>query len=255
MQVHRRRSRPVSVCTCATRSSTEPAGLDSLDQEDWDRAEAILRGEPWPPGTASSPPGQPDASEQQQPSERELSRRQADLQLDREEVYPPWAQSGVKLEYLQLPKPDEQRQGQGGFLSSFRGKLRAAWAIFFPNSGSGKSSSSRNAGLNRLKVVLVADRVGMTPGSFQDMKKSIVTALGVYVEITDEADVEIAMSEHPELGAIYSVSVPVRRVKSENRFGRIAGASDSLLDADGVTLSWDESNWDSDPSERFPFGV
>lgn len=75
------------------------------------------------------------------------------------------------------------------------------------------------------------------------------------MEISDEAEVEVAMSQHASMGAIYSVSVPVRRVKAENRFERLNGGGDSILDAEGVSLSWDESNWDSDPSERFPYGV
>jgi hypothetical protein len=51
----------------------------------------------------------------------------------------------------------------------------------------------------------------------------------------------------PDLGTIYCVAVPVRRVKPEARTG--------LAGIDGVELvEWDPEDRESDPSSRFPMG-
>lgn len=165
--VHQRGQATPTICTCTHRPNSTRQ-LDSLDEEDWDRAEAILRGEPWPPGPADAPRRSatpPDAG----------SPRRSHLPDDREQVYPPWrAADGISLQYDQPQSASEH--AQHGWLASLRGKLRAAWAILFGKSGAAAQSSSRRAGLNRLKVVLVADRVGMTPASFSEMKRDIVSA-------------------------------------------------------------------------------
>ena len=62
-------------------------------------------------------------------------------------------------------------------------------------------------------MVLYADRCTMSPRTMTDMKKSIVEALSDFVEIDAEDKVDLSVSADPELGTIYSVSVPVRRVK------------------------------------------
>lgn len=52
----------------------------------------------------------------------------------------------------------------------------------------------------------------------------------------------VSISLEPDLGTIYCVAVPVRRVKPEARFGAAAAAE------------WDPADKDSDPSSRFPMG-
>ena len=55
-----------------------------------------------------------------------------------------------------------------------------AWEIFFPAQPSKVSeATSKEEVKKRLRMVLVADRCGMSPASLTDMKKTIVTALQV----------------------------------------------------------------------------
>ena len=55
-----------------------------------------------------------------------------------------------------------------------------AWEIFFPaQSTKVAEATSKEEVKKRLRMVLVADRCGMSPASLTDMKKTIVTALQV----------------------------------------------------------------------------
>ena len=89
-------------------------------------------------------------------------------------------------------------------------KIKAAWRIFFPER---KSLSPKEEGKKRLRMILVADRCGMSSDSLVGMKESIVRAMSDFVEVEAEEAVETNMSMDPEVGTIYSVAVPIRRVK------------------------------------------
>lgn len=52
-----------------------------------------------------------------------------------------------------------------------------AWRIFFPEKL--KNASPKEEVKRRLKMVLVADRCGMSPASLSEMKKTIAKALQV----------------------------------------------------------------------------
>ena len=55
-----------------------------------------------------------------------------------------------------------------------------AWDIFFPaQAPTVAATTSKEEVKKRLRMVLVADRCGMSPASLSDMKKTIVTALQV----------------------------------------------------------------------------
>lgn len=289
------------------------AAGDSVDEADWERASAILL-----EGTSVSPPPPRPRRQQQQ---QQPARRRGVAAFDALEIDSPefgefynggagagavplssgagaaaaGAGAGTALALRQRSASDRPSSSSSWF-ARFVGKLHAAWVIFFPRdsprSGGGRrrgggdsDCSARDAGLNRLKVVLVADRVGMTPESFEEMKRSIVDALGRYVELSSDGDVQVSVSQDEAMGAVYSVSVPVRRVRQEARFALLSEGG-SVLDADGVTVAWDEEeggggegeggeggagdraaavasdvmaydedNWDSDPSSRFPYGA
>lgn len=134
-------------------------------------------------------------------------------------------------------------------------------------------------------MILVADRCGMTQSSLYEMKHSIVQVLSDFVEVEGGEDlVDVSVTADGEAGTIYSVSVPVRRIKPSVR---VAGASaaaaapsstvatsrttaaaaasiragggerdeaESAESADGVSLEW-ETDPEADASARFPYGV
>ncbi|KAL6770928.1 MINE1 [Auxenochlorella protothecoides x Auxenochlorella symbiontica] len=132
-------------------------------------------------------------------------------------------------------------------LQGFVAKLKAAWQIFFPEKP--PVLTPKDEGKNRLRMILVADRCGITPDSLTGMRESIVQAVSAYVDIETEEEIEVNLSTDPELGTIYSVAVPVRRVKSR----RIGGVDTS---EDGkIIVKWDPKDPNSDPSDQFPFGV
>ena len=60
-------------------------------------------------------------------------------------------------------------------LLSHTWQVRLAWNIFFPTQI--KPATSKEEVKKRLRMVLVADRCGMSPASLTEMKKTIVTAL------------------------------------------------------------------------------
>jgi septum formation topological specificity factor MinE len=97
-------------------------------------------------------------------------------------------------------------------------------------------------------MILVADRCGMSPTGMAEMKKNILKALEEFVDIESEEQIDVSISLEPEVGTIYCVAVPVRRVKPEARAG-FEGEADGLQ-----VLEWDPSDKESDPSSRFPMG-
>ena len=72
-----------------------------------------------------------------------------------------------------------------------------------------------------------------------------------FVDIEAEDAIEVSITTDPQLGTVYSVNIPIRRVKPEARFGN--GLIEGQV-ADGITLEWDPADWDKDPAARFPMG-
>ena len=72
---------------------------------------------------------------------------------------------------------------------SFIDKVKMAWRIFFPSQP--KVETPKEEVKRRLKMVLVADRCGMTPASLEEMKKTIIKALQDYVDIEGEDGIEV----------------------------------------------------------------
>ncbi|XRB04195.1 cell division topological specificity factor MinE [Pycnococcus provasolii] len=101
---------------------------------------------------------------------------------------------------------------------TFFERLHAAFRTFFPAKPT--ANSARVAAKNRLRMILVADRCALAPESIVEMRQSIVNALSDYVEIEDEEGtlgVDVSVTTDEELGTVYSVSVPVKRVRAEFR--------------------------------------
>lgn len=97
---------------------------------------------------------------------------------------------------------------------SFFERLNLAWKIVFPSAVSKKSSVARIA-KQRLKMILFSDRCEVSDEAKQKIVSNIVRALSDFVEIESQDKVQLSVSADTDIGTIYSVTVPVRRVKPE----------------------------------------
>jgi len=130
-------------------------------------------------------------------------------------------------------------------------KIKAAWRIFFPEKK--EKLSPKEEGKKRLRMILVADRCGMNSDSLVGMRESIVRAMSDFVEVEAEEAVEVNMSMDPDVGTIYSVAVPIKRVKPVFRPAAPTGARSQEVPGEGSF--WDPTDPDSDPSDQFPYGT
>jgi septum formation topological specificity factor MinE len=158
---------------------------------------------------------------------------------------------GTSINYKIKPDGSRVVGGEGtaaptGPVRDFMDKLWLAWNIFFPEKP--PELSPKDGAKQRLRMILVADRCGMSPSGLAEMKKNILKALEEFVDIESEEQIDVSINLEPEVGTIYCVAVPVRRVKPEARAG-------FENDVEGLqVLEWDPDNKDSDPSSRFPMG-
>ncbi|KAK6931293.1 Cell division topological specificity factor MinE [Dillenia turbinata] len=97
---------------------------------------------------------------------------------------------------------------------SFFERLNLAWKIVFPSQTTRRNSNA-NIAKQRLKMILFSDRCAVNDKAKQKIVRNIVTALSDFVEIESQEKVQLSVSTDPDLGTIYSVTVPVRRVKAE----------------------------------------
>lgn len=97
---------------------------------------------------------------------------------------------------------------------SFFERLNLAWKIMFPPCPSA-SNSAANVAKQRLKMILFSDRCAVSDEAKQKIVSNVVSALSDFVEIESQDKVQLSVSTDPDLGTIYSVTVPVRRVRSE----------------------------------------
>ena len=95
---------------------------------------------------------------------------------------------------------------------SFWGKIRTAYRIFFPPSA---EETARQEAKKRLRMILVADRCTMSESSMDEMKMKIMDVVGEFVDVDEEQEVDVSMNTDEELGTMYAVSIPVKRVKAE----------------------------------------
>ncbi|KAK8604333.1 hypothetical protein V6N13_099278 [Hibiscus sabdariffa] len=97
---------------------------------------------------------------------------------------------------------------------SFFERLNLAWKIVFPSPATRRSSNA-NIAKQRLRMILFSDRCAVSEEAKQKIVKNIVHALSDFVEIESKDKVQLSVSTDSDLGTIYSVTVPVRRVKAE----------------------------------------
>jgi len=95
---------------------------------------------------------------------------------------------------------------------TFWGKMKMAYRIFFPPSA---EDTARQEAKKRLRMILVADRCTMNEDSMDEMKMRIVEVVGQFVDLDEQQSVDVSMETDAELGTMYAVSIPVKRVKAE----------------------------------------
>ena len=97
---------------------------------------------------------------------------------------------------------------------NFFERLIQAWKVLFPGP-SVKHVSNAAIAKQRLKMILISDRCEISDVAKQKIVNNVVGALSSFVEIESEEKVQLNVSADPALGTVYSVIVPVRRVKAE----------------------------------------
>ncbi|KAJ4711420.1 cell division topological specificity factor-like, chloroplastic-like [Melia azedarach] len=99
---------------------------------------------------------------------------------------------------------------------SFFERLNLAWKIVFPSPTTRRNSNARIA-KQRLKMILFSDRCAVSDEAKRKIVNNIVHALSDFVEIESQDKVQLSVSTDTDLGTIYSVTVPVRRVKPDHQ--------------------------------------
>ncbi|KAH7444836.1 hypothetical protein KP509_02G094000 [Ceratopteris richardii] len=103
--------------------------------------------------------------------------------------------------------------GQNNEGSNFFERLVQAWHVLFPPKP--KTVSNAAIAKQRLKMILISDRCAISDEAKRRIVDNVVGALSNFVEIEAEEKVQLNVSADPDLGTVYSVIVPVRRVRPE----------------------------------------
>ncbi|CAN6675867.1 unnamed protein product [Malus baccata var. baccata] len=127
---------------------------------------------------------------------------------------------------FQLSSNSSSQDSEGFLLNainmSFFDRLNLAWKILFPSPTSRRSSNA-NIAKQRLKMILFSDRCAVSDEAKRLIVNNIVHALSDFVEIESRDKVQLSVSADTDVGTIYSVTVPVRRVKPEYQIGDETG--------------------------------
>lgn len=110
-------------------------------------------------------------------------------------------------------------------------RLVHAWHVLFPSRP--KPVSNAEIAKQRLKMILISDRCAISEEARRKIVDNVVGALSNFVEIESEEKVQLNVSADPDLGTLYSVIVPVRRVKPQYQDYNDALKSMSYGDAFG----------------------
>ncbi|CAM8939908.1 unnamed protein product [Rhodiola kirilowii] len=97
---------------------------------------------------------------------------------------------------------------------SFLERLNLAWKIMFPSPATRRSSNA-NIAKQRLKMILFSDRCAVSDEAKRRIVSNIVRTLSDFVEIESQEKVQLTVTSDLDVGTVYSVTVPVRRVKPE----------------------------------------
>ncbi|KAL6537821.1 Cell division topological specificity factor, chloroplastic [Orobanche minor] len=133
---------------------------------------------------------------------------------------------GLSGEYKLSQNPISQQVDNFPLVAAdlnFSERLNLAWKIIFPPPTTRRTSNASIA-KQRLKMILFSDRCAVSDGAKQEIVSRVVTALSDFVEIESSDKVQLSVSTDPDLGTVYSVTVPVRRVRSEYQVGDESGS-------------------------------
>ena len=113
------------------------------------------------------------------------------------------------------------------------GVVLAAGANEMQHGGESGLPHARLEAKKRLRMILVADRCAMSGRAMAEMKRQIVDVVQTFVDVDEEAGVEMSTTQDPgSSGTLYSVSIPVRGVKPQ-------------FDVENETYGWDEEPADA----------
>lgn len=82
------------------------------------------------------------------------------------------------------------------------------------NSGKEEIDSTKNIAINRLKTVLMQDRVGFSERAIQMMKEELISTVSKYMEI-DTENFELQIDAIETGGTVLNLSIPVIKAKTD----------------------------------------
>ena len=141
---------------------------------------------------------------------------------------------------VSFSETDAERENKDLAETSFWGKVKAAFAIFFPPSA---EETARLEAKKRLRMILVADRCAMSGAAMTAMKLRFAEVVGEFLDVDADAELEIATSRDPtgnSITTLYSVSIPVLGVKPQ-------------FDVENETYGWDEEPMGASSSGGAPY--
>ncbi|KAI8463716.1 MAG: hypothetical protein J3K34DRAFT_494310 [Monoraphidium minutum] len=95
-------------------------------------------------------------------------------------------------------------------ITLFFAKCKLAWSVFFPSPEEQKPPANpRDNARQRLSMILVADRAGLSPGSLMQMKQNTVKALAETMDMRELADAQLRFTMVRQQGVTYSMAVPI----------------------------------------------
>uniref|UniRef100_A0A383WG13 Uncharacterized protein n=1 Tax=Tetradesmus obliquus TaxID=3088 RepID=A0A383WG13_TETOB len=115
-------------------------------------------------------------------------------------------------------------------LGKFLIKCKLAWNLFFPPQNEAPAAaaatpnlSPKELGKQRLQMILVADRCGLSPSSLVEMKRNTLAALADCMELEDLQDAHLRFTMTREGGTTYSMAVPILRPGPYTEEGDVVG--------------------------------
>eukprot|EP00270_Netrium_digitus_P012103 TRINITY_DN3902_c0_g1_i2.p1 TRINITY_DN3902_c0_g1~~TRINITY_DN3902_c0_g1_i2.p1 ORF type:complete len:220 (+),score=20.63 TRINITY_DN3902_c0_g1_i2:186-845(+) len=112
---------------------------------------------------------------------------------------------------------------------TFIERILKAWRILFPPRS--RPPSIAEIGKERLRFVLFSDRTELSPEIRNRLRWTVIEAIQTYVEIESEDDVQLNVTADPDIGTVYSVTVPVRRIRPEyQEYWSEGGFRDRMFD-------------------------